>query len=183
MLTVRRAGDADLDATEAIRARSWRVAYRGLVPNRFLDAIDPDAWAARRRARPDRPEQATFVAELDRAPVGMLWCGPYRTRPQVPDESTALATAEVYAVYVDPPHWGQGAGRVLMDAGLGWLRDRGTSLVRLWVLAGNARSRRFYERYGFVADGATHPYEVDGVSLPELRYTLAIARSGAPTSG
>ncbi len=183
MLTVRRAGDADLDATETSRARSWRVAYPGRVPDRYLDAIDPVAWTARRRARPDRPEQATFVAELDGIPVGMLRCGPYRTRPQEPDESTDLATAEVYAVYVDPPHWGRGVGRGLMDTSVGWLRARGTTRVHLWVLAGNARSRRFYERYGFVADGATHPYEVDGVVLPELRYTRAVARSGAPTSG
>lgn len=28
-----------------------------------------------------------------------------------------------------------------------------------------------------------YPYEVDGAVLPVVRYTVAVARSGAPTSG
>lgn len=40
----------------------------------------------------------------------------------------------------------------------------------LWVLEGNARARRFYERSGFRADGTEEPFEVDGVAVPEVRY-------------
>ncbi len=183
MLTVRRAGTADVAVTEAIRARAWQVGYRGLVPDPYLDAIDPAAWAARRRERPDRPQQATFLADLDGTPVGMLRCGPYRVEPQQPDGNTDLTTAEVYAVYVDPDHWGCGTGRALMDTAIRWLREHGAAEVRLWVLADNAASRRFYERYGFTADGASHPFTVAGADLTVVRYTRAIAGSSAATSG
>jgi RimJ/RimL family protein N-acetyltransferase len=45
--------------------------------------------------------------------------------------------------------------------------------VRLWTLDGNERARRFYQRYGFVADGALGSHPVgDGVEVPTLRYTL-----------
>jgi RimJ/RimL family protein N-acetyltransferase len=44
----------------------------------------------------------------------------------------------------------------------------------LWVLKGNTRARRFYERQGFAADGAEEPFEVDGVPVPEVRYTKAL---------
>ncbi|NMO37509.1 hypothetical protein HG826_28780 [Streptomyces sp. GMY01] len=40
----------------------------------------------------------------------------------------------------------------------------------LWVLKGNTRARRFYERAGFRADGAEEPFEADGVTVPEVRY-------------
>ena len=40
----------------------------------------------------------------------------------------------------------------------------------LWVLKGNDRARRFYQRAGFTADGAEEPFDVDGVAVPEVRY-------------
>lgn len=44
----------------------------------------------------------------------------------------------------------------------------------LWVLKGNARARRFYERAGFRPDGAEEPFEVEGVAVPEVRYVRAL---------
>jgi hypothetical protein len=40
----------------------------------------------------------------------------------------------------------------------------------LWVLAGNARARRFYEIAGWVADGAERTSEVFGATVSEVRY-------------
>ena len=40
----------------------------------------------------------------------------------------------------------------------------------LWVLPGNVRARRFYERAGWTADGAEKISEVFGVTVPEVRY-------------
>ncbi|HLV58951.1 MAG TPA: N-acetyltransferase, partial [Natronosporangium sp.] len=59
------------------------------------------------------------------------------------------------------------------------LRAQGLETVRLWVLEENAPARRFYERYGYVADGVRHYFRVtepDGtpVDLPEVRYTLRV---------
>lgn len=44
------------------------------------------------------------------------------------------------------------------------------------MLKENDRARRFYERAGFRADGAEEPFEVDGVAVPEVRYTRTLAR-------
>jgi RimJ/RimL family protein N-acetyltransferase len=40
----------------------------------------------------------------------------------------------------------------------------------LWVLPGNARARRFYERAGWAADGTEKTSEAFGVSFDEVRY-------------
>jgi ribosomal protein S18 acetylase RimI-like enzyme len=40
----------------------------------------------------------------------------------------------------------------------------------LWVLRDNTRARRFYERYGFHADGVEEPFHVAGAAVPEVRY-------------
>jgi RimJ/RimL family protein N-acetyltransferase len=42
--------------------------------------------------------------------------------------------------------------------------------MRLWVLADNARARRFYDKGGFAPDGATQEEEYDGTLLTEVRY-------------
>ena len=49
----------------------------------------------------------------------------------------------------------------------------------LWVVPGNARARRFYERSGWSADGAERVAEVNGVTVPECRYAK---RLGQPST-
>jgi hypothetical protein len=46
----------------------------------------------------------------------------------------------------------------------------GFDLVLLWVLDDNTTARRFYERAGYVADGAVQADDYDGVSVSEVRY-------------
>jgi hypothetical protein len=42
----------------------------------------------------------------------------------------------------------------------------------LWVLAENARARRFYERGGWTADGVTRTEAIGGEPVLQLRYLL-----------
>jgi hypothetical protein len=42
----------------------------------------------------------------------------------------------------------------------------------LWVLEGNARARRFYERGGWAADGTTRDEPMGGEMTHQLRYAL-----------
>ena len=41
----------DIERVSEIRVRGWQFAYRGLMPQSYLDALDPAKDAARRRAR------------------------------------------------------------------------------------------------------------------------------------
>jgi ribosomal protein S18 acetylase RimI-like enzyme len=123
-----------------------------------------------------RPGSVFHVDRRRARPIGFATFGPYRLNGD-PDGEVDPSAGEVLAIYVDPDHHGRGAGRALMDAAVAALRDTGVGEVRLWVLEANTPARRFYERYGFVADGERHLFRVqppDGepVDLPEVRYTL-----------
>jgi hypothetical protein len=83
-------------------------------------------------------------------------------------------TGEVYAIYLAPAAWSTGAGRALMDTALNGLRAGGYQRVVLWVLTGNARARRFYEKAGFAPDGATNVLAALG-GVEELRYARPLA--------
>ena len=77
---------------------------------------------------------------------------------------------ELYAINLDPAHWGAGAGRALLRAAQAELARLGFAETVLWVLPGNARAHRFYGTAGWVADGASRSSEVFGVAISEVRY-------------
>jgi len=166
-VAVRPAEEDDLAAIAEIRVRSWQVAYRGIVPQGYLDSMRPEADADRRRSRLARsgdPRQDA-IGTLAGQAAGWVAYGPYRD-----DDEPIREAGEVYAIYVHPDHWGRGVGQALIQYALGELHTGGLAPVLLWVLEANARARRFYEREGFRPDGARHLFEIAGVRLPEVRY-------------
>ena len=71
----------------------------------------------------------------------------------------AVAAPFLEAIYVRPSSWGGGLAVELHDAAVAELRARGVARARLWVLEGNARARRFYERLGWSPDGTSRVVE------------------------
>lgn len=188
-VTVREATLADVEDVVRINVRGWRQAYAGIVPDDVLGGLDAEIpqrvrrlrerWAAPERGRWQTAVAVAPDADADADAIGFVTYGQYRVNGH--DDSELDPTAgEVLAIYVDPDRQRRGAGRALMDAAVGALRDRGgVTEVRLWVLTENAPARAFYERYGYVADGVSHFFRVrrpDGtpVDLPEVRYALRL---------
>jgi ribosomal protein S18 acetylase RimI-like enzyme len=158
--------EADIDAVAAIRVRGWQAAYAGIVPPGYLDAMSVEEDAARRR---DLFARATgrvenLVAVDGDAVTGWAAHGPYR------GDDTTPTDGELYAIYVRPGLIGTGIGRALTDAVIASAAARGFTRMRLWVLADNARARRFYDKAGFTPDGASQEEEYDGMLLKEVRY-------------
>jgi GNAT superfamily N-acetyltransferase len=160
--TVRPAHADDAAAIANSHLRAWQGGYAHILPAGFLAALDPVVWTERRTgwlARAGENEK-TLVATADGDPgtiVGHISMGPARDTGAEPDP----VVSEIYSIYVDPVHWSTGAGRALIAAGVEWLGGRGAREIRIWVFAGNDRARRFYERSGFVADGAAEHYTAD----------------------
>ena len=75
----------------------------------------------------------------------------------------------MYALYVAPAAWSTGAGRALTRTVMGALREVGFRRMVLWVLTGNARARRFYDKAGLAPDGAVNVLTGLG-DVEELRY-------------
>ena len=68
--------------------------------------------------------------------------------------------------------WGTGSGWALMDAAVTWLAERWQAAI-LWVAEENPRARRFYERYGWVAESTRVEEIVPGAEVPEVLYRLS----------
>jgi GNAT superfamily N-acetyltransferase len=158
-MLIRLATGADAEAIERIRIRGWQHAYRHIFDPDRLDRIEPD-WA-RFQYDLDRPAgRVTFVAELGDRVVGFALIGPSRDERGV---------GELYALYVDPDSWSQGAGRMLMGCAEERLAEEYDEAA-LWVLEENRRARDFYARAGWEPDGGRNLFKRPGFTAPEVRY-------------
>jgi ribosomal protein S18 acetylase RimI-like enzyme len=163
MVTVRPATVADAPAMGRLHVRAWQAAYRGHMPDDYLDGLRASERAAgwERVLGVERPGCAVLVAERDGEVVGFANVGP----AQDPE-----GAGELYAINVDPAHWGTGAGRALLEAAQAELARLGFDETVLWVLPANARARRFYEIAGWASDGTERTVDALGVTIPEVRY-------------
>ncbi|SBT53396.1 GNAT family N-acetyltransferase [Micromonospora auratinigra] len=181
MLIIRREEPDDAEAVARVHVHGWQAGYAGIMPDEVLRRLNPAAWAQRRRdvgtADPDHPF-TTLLAESDGVVTGFVTFGPYRNDQDRDDLDPAYG--EILGMYLEPAWWGTGTGRALFAAARTGLAERGWTEYRLWVLADNARARRFYERAGLSADGVESTYPVplaagrDPVRLRELRYAARL---------
>jgi RimJ/RimL family protein N-acetyltransferase len=183
MISVRTATLDDSERIADIHVKTWQAAYAGVMPKDFLERLDVDARQSmwRRAIEGRTPPGGIFVAEKGDELVGFTAVGRYR-EPSGGSDATVVeypAVGEVFAIYVGAEHWSTGAGHALMRTAVDHLADQGLAEIRLWVLADNPRARRFYERFGYLADGKTRVEDIaadypDARPVEEVRCTLHV---------
>ena len=105
MAEVRAATPDDACEVASIHVRAWQVAYRGLLPQEYLDALRPEDRA---RGYTFGHTGAEHPAALVAVEHGMI-CGFVITGPS--HDSDLQDARELWAIYVDPQRWGNGIGR------------------------------------------------------------------------
>ena len=166
---IREGTPADARACAEVHVEGWRWAYRGLLPDDYLDRLSvEDRERMWRQGFAEPGERVAWVAERGGRVVGFCVTGPSE------DADADRATAEVYAIYLLPEVEGTGVGRRLFEHAVEDLRRRGFRRATLWVLEANERARRFYERAGWRTDGAVNEERFDGANLPTVRYRVEL---------
>ncbi len=159
-MQIRPARPVDAEALAGVQVRTWRAAYRGMMPDRVLDSLDVQertGWWHRALTATDSGARC-LVADDGRV-VGFVSFGP---------DLGGGGQGQVYAIYVQDRR--RGIGAALLGAALQEMRAAGFAIAILWVLQANADGRRFYERLGWFADGTEQVHDVGGTGLPHLRY-------------
>jgi ribosomal protein S18 acetylase RimI-like enzyme len=164
-IVVRRATPDDAASLAAVEVTSWRAAYRGLMPEAFLDGLSAEERAASWRENllrhgPSGRKRLRVAVEEDGV-IGFVRVGTVWDADEV---------GLVYVLYVLPAYWGHGVGTALMRAALDDLRELGMREAVLWVLRDNQRARRFYDGLGWRPDGRTTTEDYGGVALEAWCY-------------
>jgi GNAT superfamily N-acetyltransferase len=176
VVLIRSASAADAPGIGAVQRESWLAAYESIIGRPTIERVmPPDDGARIRQTFRARPWQRMVVALAGDAIVGYASFGPEldvlgAEWPQPRTEAGRRGeVAELYALYVHPAWWSTGAGRALMGRVLARTARAGYQRITLWVLEDNARARRFYDRAGFVPDGASNILRGLG-GVIEVRY-------------
>jgi ribosomal protein S18 acetylase RimI-like enzyme len=193
-IALREARRGDELAVAELHVRSWQEAYRELMPAEFLAGLDPGDRVGRYEFEAGEEGPTTVLAvdvggegvgddpsltnsvevhsgssptPFERV-VGFVTFGASR-------DADTVGLAEIYALYVDPDRYTGGVGRTLMSEARRRLREEGTDEAVLWVLRGNHRAQRFYEREGWVADGAQRFEQPYGIVSDVIRFRRTLA--------
>jgi ribosomal protein S18 acetylase RimI-like enzyme len=164
VIEVRAATADDAEAIADVNVRSWQHAYRGIVPDSYLDALDRTTIANHVRETA-LSGSATLLVAGGAGIDGFSCLAPSR------DQDAPPQTAEIIAIYVDPARERRGIGRALALASCHAARSQGFTHISLWVIDRNVRARAFYEALEFVLDGRTKTStQWGGAPIQELRY-------------
>jgi ribosomal protein S18 acetylase RimI-like enzyme len=87
---------------------------------------------------------------------------------------------EMFLLFVDPQHAGQGIARLLLDAAHHVLRAAGITQAYLYTHEQNARALAVYAAAGYQPDGSIRESDFRGIALREPRLVKAL--EPAPTA-
>ena len=149
----------------ALHAASWKVTYRGILTDPYLDTrVDADRAAHWERRLADQPSNSfgVIAREHDTA-VGFAW---------VDMDDDPVYGNLLDNLHVHPQHKRGGIGRALMSAVATELIARhATPSLFLWVYEENHGARAFYDRIGGTPGDRTLVTTLDEQSAWQWRYS------------
>ncbi|WP_457963198.1 GNAT family N-acetyltransferase [Arthrobacter sp. D1-29] len=164
---VRRAEPADAPGMARVHVDTWRETYRGLMSDAVLD--DPTLLSWRQKfwtaalTDPKYSQNTVAVASHEGMLIGIAMSGPSLDGAKEP--------RQLYLLYAYTEFHGSGVGAALLNAVL-----NPTAPAALWVAEPNPRAQAFYQKNGFVTDGAVKTE--DGVlSVRMVRRPQAVNHS------
>lgn len=135
---IREAAPEDAAEIQRVAEVGWRATYGDILAADTIDMAMAE-WYDGAGLREQITDEMIgyFVAELDGSVVGYCSGGN--------DDGTGY----LGAIYVDPNRQRAGIGTALLDRFERWASDRGSSELRIEVIADNESGRRFYEERGY----------------------------------
>jgi ribosomal protein S18 acetylase RimI-like enzyme len=167
----RPAQESDAAAVAAVHAASSHAAFESFVSDPSqLQQLPMDKRKAFWRDAIEYGEPLVHVAVKGAQIVGFV--GYDRSR----DPKSKNTCGELWAIYVDPGHWGEGIGSALWESAREGLIEEGCTEVTVWVPLRNERALRLLERSGFEREAASvKTVSLSGVQVEEIRLRRSLA--------
>lgn len=169
MELIRTAKSSDAQGIATVHVETWQEAYKGIIPDAYLESLSVDAKEANWRHSLEDGKTQVLVAELNSQLIGWIAFGPSR------DDNSASESGEIEAIYVLADFWSTGVGKKLWLKAIDKLVEQGFTSVSLWVLTENIRAIDFYLKAGLLPEsGRLKEIEISGKTLKEIRYSKKI---------
>ena len=166
---VRFATLADAPAVANLHLIASRAVHEGVVPEAHWQATPPAKRVSFWKEAIEYGEPQVMVATLGDEVVGFV--GFDRSR----DPKSKNTTGVLWALYVDPDHFGQGVGLALWDAAREGLQDEDCTDVTVWVALASAKALAFFDAAGFKREMNTaRTVPLGGVRVEEIRFKRSL---------
>lgn len=152
----------DADAIGSLHAQSWSTAYRGILPDSYLDNNLDEERKNYWRIKLASLSAKDFIIIAESA-------GDIAGFAAVMDKPQNGYDALLDNLHVRPDMKGQGLGSRLMKAVAARLRATGRTSFYLWVLKGNVAAEEFYKAQGGVS-GDVSSVEFGGKIVEQTRF-------------
>lgn len=161
----------DLRRVAEIHIAAWRLAYRGILSDSRLAALDLDEqtelWESTLYSR--KTHTNIVVLEDDKI-LGWSTFGAARD-----DDENYKQVGEVYGLHVLPDVHRRGLGTALLSHAHRHFRDRHYREAVIWVVDENHRARSFYEQRRYTIDASPHAHKYsEWLGTQEMRYRRKI---------
>lgn len=155
--------DDDFSPIREIYEKSWKFAYRDIVPMDYMNSIPKGRWGGK-------------FMENGRNDIGAFIDG------RIVGTASFCASrwdkfydyGEIVTIYLLPEFIGKGVGSALIEWCITELKIKGFKRILLWVLEENLRARRFYENHHFKLTDEYMDDNLGGRDVREIMYCLDI---------
>lgn len=149
----------DIEQVRQVYILGWQNAFRGIVPQTYLDTMNLADWAP--------PLNGAYVLTDGKNILGTSSIAPAR-------DSAFDGWGEIISIFILPHLIGKGYGHQLFTFVRDKLIEQHYANLYLTVFEDNHRARKFYEKHDFSWNGERLTINVGGKDLIELRYQHSI---------
>ena len=147
---IRKAVVTDASAVATININTWKVAYKGIIPQDHLDSLSINDKIPRwEKAIKDLTvnKKELFIAEISDLNgseiIGFSMGGPSQFEDYKID-------GDLYAIYVFPKYWNQGIGTLLFNSVIKYFLNKNFKTMVIWALKENSACE-FYKKWGGIS--------------------------------
>ncbi|MFA5536584.1 MAG: GNAT family N-acetyltransferase [Bacillota bacterium] len=162
-IRIRIADIQDAVSMSIVHADSWKKAYQGLLPDEYLNGIRDTRWVDMLTKGLEDNTMKAWVATIRDKIIACTCVGNSRYQGYE-------GQLELISIYVLPEYWNLGTGTLLINKVLEYALNNNYLEVGLWVLDGNNRAIRFYEKNDFFNNDDTISCLIGGNPTIEKRY-------------
>ena len=153
----------DAISMSIIHANSWKKAYKGLLPDEYLNEIEDTRWVGMISSGLKDGTMKGWVATIGDKIIGCVCLGNSRYQGYE-------GQLELVSIYVLPEYWNLGAGSLLLDEVIKYAPHNNWMEVGLGRLDGRDHAICFYKNKGFINNGDTISCMIGEKLTTEKRY-------------
>ncbi len=155
----------DIKQVVDIRINAWKIAYKGIIDDEFLDNMSREKDIERRKN--DYQLGHFIVAQANDEIVGFCRYG------EVVSDNSKEYNGEIVAIYVKPECKYGGIGTQMFTYAVNHLKKENKDKIIIWCLRDNLPSRKFYEKMGGRVSKEKDT-NIDGKLYPEVGFEYII---------